>query len=710
MFICVYGEDITFINSNDTRYTKDNVSCSGDVIIVYYGRIISADKILYDRKEEIIHADGNVIIKDEKQNTYFLDSLYVKKNFSSGEGKNVKIIMTDKSRLAAMKCSIKDEKYKLEQAIYTPCYECTSGELTWQMKAFEVVFDPKEYVEYRDAQFEVLNAPIVYMPYFAHVSSKVKRKSGFLVPKLSTSSRNGFSILPQYLWAISDSQELILKPIITSKAGLVGWTYYGLRFPNGEFNVDASITDTQSIKDKKNDCTDAIKKIQGYGYRGHIFSKMRYEINDVWRCGFDINLASDKYYLKRFSFLGNADRALESSINLEGFEGRNYSAVRTIMFQNTNLDGINLDCIPRVLPMMERNYSTYLLSGTLNWDTYFINLDFSDQRSSQKLVSNVFWSKEVLFPGGHLIDLNGTLSFVGLKVSEKTRSEYDSLFCVIPQLNFMWKWPLLLSFESMDTIFTPILGIIMAGNKKYADVFEGQFCEITDMNFFHGNRSISSYNVDSGNRVYYGLKLAGYRNGENLYRFTVGRSTELISIIDKLEASGLKHKSSNVVAALDVFLSSRCTLVANASYSTQSKHWTRIETGINFLDNEFCFNVMVFRGRQCFYNPFSIVAVNFSEAQKTQKYKGIAMNIGFHVTKAVKLKGGLVMGNDQEAPVTINVPSDNRLRLIRHNIGIEYNDECTTVDFAVERRNYKGGDLKPETVFQFVVHLKNLGI
>jgi LPS-assembly protein len=680
---------------------------------VYYNRIISADEILYDKKKGLVSANGHVIIKDEKQNTYFLDSLSVGRDFSSGEGTNIKIIMADKSRLAAAKCFLENGKYRLEQVVYTPCYECIdSGELTWQMKALEVVFDPLEYVEYHDAKFELFGTPILYTPYFVHISSKVKRKSGFLIPKFSTSGQNGFSVLPQYLFAISDSQELLLKPVITSKAGFIGWMYYGLRFLQGEFNIDASITGVKPVKDKENREEQSIKKIQKSGYRGHIFSKMRYEINDAWRCGFDINLASDKYYLKRFRFFENTERALESTIRLEGFSKRNYTALRTTMFQNTNLDGLDgLSDIPRVIPILEHNHSIYLLSGTLDWDSYFVNLRFSNQRSSQKLVSNTTWSKEISFPFGHLINLNGTLSCIGLRVSEKIKSEYDSLFCVIPQLNFMWKWPLLLSSEWMDTVFTPICGIVVAGNKKYNDVFENQFCEVTDINFFRGNKSISSYNVDSGNRIYYGWKLAGYKNGENLYHFIVGRSTELISVADKLESGDIKSRNSNIVTSLDVFLSGQWTFVTSASYSVKSRHLTKLETGINFVGEEICFDTMLFKGRQNFFNPFTTADANPLETQKKQKYKGIAVNANFCLTKTIKLKSGLVMGNDQNSLMSTNSPSDDgHLRLIKYSVGSEYKNECITVDFTVEKRNYGSGDLKPETVFQFEIHLKNLGI
>jgi hypothetical protein len=311
-----------------------------------------------------------------------------------------------------------------------------------------------------------------------------------------------------------------------------------------------------------------------------------------------------------------------------------------------------------------------------------------------------------LLSSGHLLDLKGTLSLSGLKVSERERSDYDSSCGIIPQLNCAWKWPLVLSSDFMDAIFTPIIGLIVAKNRKNTDVFENQFSEITDLNFLDGNRSISSYNVDSGSRIYYGFKLSGYKNGKNLYHFTMGRSSELSSIPHRLEATGLKHKNSNIVASTEIFLSNELTFMANTSYSCRSNRWRRSEIGLNFSGKKVCFDVMLFKGKQCFYDPFLVW--NDSEEQKTQKYKGLMLDGSWQTTQNIKLKCGLIIGNDHE---TITQQSHrDRYKLIRHSAGIEYKNECATFEFTVERRNYSDGDLNPETAFRFTVYLKNLGV
>jgi LPS-assembly protein len=340
-----------------------------------------------------------------------------------------------------------------------------------------------------------------------------------------------------------------------------------------------------------------------------------------------------------------------------------------------------------------------------------MNLDFHHNRSAQKAVSNATWEKEILFPGGHIVSVKGILSFHGLKVSEKEDTDYDSSFGVTPQANVSWKWPLVFSSACVETIFTPIVGIIAAGNKKNTDIFEDQFCEVNDLNFYEGNKSISQYDVDAGKRVYYGFKLAGYKYGENFYRFTLGRSIEITDPPERLESSGLKRKNSDIVASTDVFLSNELTFVANGSYSTQSKRWTRAEVGINFSNKEVCFDAMIFSGKQCFYDPFRQELKEISEEQKIRKYKGVMFDVGWFATKKVKLKGGVVIGNDYEVLPTIVNPSTNgKCKLIRSSVGFEYKNECMSVDCSIERKNYRGGDLKPETGFRLTFHLKNLGI
>ena len=699
----VSAADISFLNSNETEYKNDVVICRGNVIIVYNKKIISADQIYFDEKNDAIKSEGNVVMKDEFGNAYFADSFQVERNFKSGRAINLKIISQDKTRLAAESCSIIDDEYLLENVIFTPCYECTeSGSLTWQLKAKTVTFNPKNYTAYQNAVLEAYNVPVLYTPYLSHVSSNIKRKSGFLIPKFSYTSQQGISLLIPYLFSISDSQELIFKPIITSRIGNVPWIYYGWRFAHGEFNIDASLTGTKSIN--KQDLNEKIQKIKRSGYRGHMFAKFRYELDNNWRTGFDINLASDRYYLKRFSFFDKIDRTLESKVYLEGFNGRNYTRIKSSIYQSEYLDAA-----PNLLPMLEHCHYFQIFEGTLNFNTAFINMDFKDGRISQKYICNPSWYKEILMPGGHIFEVSAVLSVQGLKVKEETRSDYNSHFQARPQLNLTWKWPLLVETPLHNLIFTPILGTSLSENKKYYDAFETPFDELNESNVFSNNRSISPYNVDSGKRYFYGFHVDGYHDTKNIYHLALGQSFELTEPQKRLESSGLKYKKSNIVGALDIFFTQNFTFSSSGSYSQQNKRFDRIEAGINYSDEKFSAGIMGFRGKQCFYNPFKIQQNFINEKNSEKKYKGITFNTSYKISSQSQFNYGIVLGNRNDVMSSADKSNSGKLKLLKHGVSVNFENECTKVLVQCERENKHGADLHPETTFRVVVQLKKLG-
>ena len=691
-----YSENIYFINSNETTYINEHVNCVGKVIMMYCGKVLSADKVSYDKKKDIIFAEGNVVIKDEKQNVYFMDSVRIERNFENGEGKNIKIIMSDKSRFAAAKVVIKNKKFELTNVVYTPCYKCgPSDKCSWKIKSEQVMFNPNESIVYLDSRFDVLEKTVLYLPYLSQPSPKVLRKTGFLPPTVFISQKNGLSIMPRYFYSISERQELVLKPLITTNVGAIGWAYYGSRFKNGEFSIDTSITGAQSAVITENMDPKAqrqVEKIQQSGYRGHLFSKLKYEINDTWRCGFDLNLSSDRSYLRRFPFFGASGRTLESKIFLEGFDECNYTSIKAATFQSEELE-----ILPKIFPVLERNCSIHLFDGTLDIDTILLNFSFPKSRSAQKFSSNISWKKNFMLLRGSILNLKGLVSLRAMKVAEKEASSYDSCAYAVPQLSVFWEWPLLFQNKGCSSVVTPIVGAIFASNKKYFDAFEDPFCEINDINIAEGSRAISPYNIDYGNRISYALRASTYLNGKNISQFIIGRSTELSSVSDKLEASGLKYKNSNIATSLDIFINDNVTFLAKGSYSTQKKEWLKITSGLKFIYKQVEADILAFNGEQYYFNPFAKNIHQISDDKKVQPYKGFMADIGWQLTETVKLKSEIIFDSVHN-------------KILQHSAGMVFKNECTDLEFSLEKTNYQQGDLKADTILRLAVHLKNLGI
>ena len=94
----------------------------------------------------------------------------------SGKGKNIKVISQDRLRLAMNKCILKHGNFDLENAIYTPRYECLAfDELTWQAKKSQVYLDLEDTIDYENLTLDMLGNSIFYLPYLSVSSPKVKK-------------------------------------------------------------------------------------------------------------------------------------------------------------------------------------------------------------------------------------------------------------------------------------------------------------------------------------------------------------------------------------------------------------------------------------------------------------------------------------------------------------------------------------------------------
>ncbi|MGB7197085.1 MAG: LPS assembly protein LptD [Acidobacteriaceae bacterium] len=105
-------------------------------------------------------------------------------------------------------------------------YELISGTMTscrlpkpdWRILAPQIIVDDGT-AKAKNADFQVLNKPVLYLPYVTHGVDTAARQSGFLIPSLEVgSSIKGTVIGEQYYWVINRSADL-----------LVGFQYYSLR-------------------------------------------------------------------------------------------------------------------------------------------------------------------------------------------------------------------------------------------------------------------------------------------------------------------------------------------------------------------------------------------------------------------------------------------------------------------------------------------------
>ena len=93
---------------------------------------------------------------------------------------------------------------------------------------------------FESASIEFFGVPLAYFPYFSAPDPTVKRKTGFLMPVLSTSSAYGFALETPYYVALAPDYDMTLSPRITTKQGPLMQGEFRQRLENGCYTLRAA--------------------------------------------------------------------------------------------------------------------------------------------------------------------------------------------------------------------------------------------------------------------------------------------------------------------------------------------------------------------------------------------------------------------------------------------------------------------------------------
>ncbi|MBY5981630.1 LPS assembly protein LptD [Ferrimonas balearica] len=105
----------------------------------------------------------------------------------------------------------------LSSATFTTCPQ---DDPDWLLEAKEINIDAnEEWGEIWHAKVKLFDVPVFYVPYMT-VPVSSKRKSGFLFPEFSTSTKNGVDVAVPYYWNIAPNLDATLTTQYMSSRGL----------------------------------------------------------------------------------------------------------------------------------------------------------------------------------------------------------------------------------------------------------------------------------------------------------------------------------------------------------------------------------------------------------------------------------------------------------------------------------------------------------
>ncbi len=471
-----------------TYNTTNIIDAKGDVVIVNHdGTKIKADKITYDKLENRINADNNIIINDLQGNTFFLDDAVTFDGLKKLEGTNVKARLIDDSRIVSKEIFKKDNITLLTDAEYTPCSEnnylienCPG----WKLKAKKIYQDSESQTIYYDhAKIYLFNVPLLYLPYFAHPDPSVNKRSGFLMPTIETDNNLGEKFSIPYFLNIAGNRDITFTPNFQSQAN----NFYSVNYRElnefGNLNIDASIDDNDDNKGTKN----------------HIFVDA--DINNPYgKLDLAIKTSNNDTYLRKNKI--NQLTVHESGINFNRSTQNTYLNVIASSYKHLTIQDTNQ--WEYIYPKIEYNIDN--ISYDSLGGKFSINNDFSyqknlDQSYASLASTQINWSDRKVDKNlGFLLDNEATFRIISISNDYKDQKDTENLR-FFPQISSKISFPMFRTKNNSNETLTPIIMPILAPYNNYTD-----HKNITNSNLFSKNRASSITESESGPRINYGIE------------------------------------------------------------------------------------------------------------------------------------------------------------------------------------------------------------
>ncbi|RIJ15660.1 LPS-assembly protein LptD [Henriciella mobilis] len=669
------------------------VVAEGNVQAEYEGRVMTADKLTYNRLTAKVRAQGNVVVLEPDGTQRFADEIETDADLANGYAANFAMRTPEGATASANLATRENETYNtLDRAIFTACALCEGDSTpTWAIRARKAVFNEESGMySYRDAVLEVAGIPVIYLPYFAHPDPEAERRSGFLFPTVGSSSKRGIVYQQPYFWAISPYQDLTVSPMLNTKVNPLIELDYRKRFWSGQVNFNGSFTYEQNFDSDG-------EKFGEKEWRGHIFGNGKFQITDNWLWGFGVEKASDDLYTRRYDIDGeneqrglytNQPRLLLSQVFAQGQSSNWYADASLLTFDSLRFDDAREDAIADVLPLgyAERVFDLDKYGyASVNMSTAYLTRDAGADSLRTSVGSE--WSVRKVLPGGILAEPFAEARFDHYQIDDfPAAGDSSSVERAFGTAGLEVSYPFFRPGKSVDITIEPIvMGAVgtSGANEDAIPIEDGNYFELDTSSLFEGNAQVGYDLYEGDSKISAGIStVARWKSGVE-FSALAGKRWRNRNDPAFDEPSGLDGTSSDWVGAFALELGNPLSIQAKVRLDDETLEMNRIDTGLNLSLDRVKANALYYQIKQ-------------DVSQSGQRQEGVLLTSEVSVTDNYFLLYGLqrdIEGN----------------RDIRHSLGVGYEDDCSRFELVFERSEQIDRQLGPSDSVLFRFALKSLG-
>lgn len=374
------------------------LTASGGVVVWFEGARLIAERVIYDGASGTMVIEGPIHLSEpgktgtSEEAVLIADAAQLDEGLRDGLLTGARLVLARELQLAAseVRRTGQGRMTTLSHVVASSCQVCASDPTPlWEIRARRILHDAEtRRLHFERAQFRAFGLPIAALPFFSAPDPTVERMTGFLAPQFRTTSGLGFGIKQPYFITLGDSADVTLTPYLSASRTTTLELRYRQAFSNGAMLVEGAISDDDLSS----------------GTRGYLFGAARFRLpNDYW-LGLQVQHTSDRAYLLDYD-VTDADR-LWSGVTLDRVTRDRLTTARIGRYE-TYREGEDGATSPDLVAdlVWERRFRPGLIGGEggLQFSTHAHRRSSGadrDGRDMARASARLDWQRNAILPGG----------------------------------------------------------------------------------------------------------------------------------------------------------------------------------------------------------------------------------------------------------------------------------------------------------------------
>ena len=235
----LYDSNLNTIISYTKFKMKDN-----------FDNYYEGDNFKYELDKDLLKINSLLFV-DKYKNDFKTEIAFINTKNKKLIAKDIRINLNEinnnsQPRIKGNGLIIDSERSEITKGIFTNC-KITDDCPPWMMSAKKITHNKKKKtIYYNDAVLRIYNLPVMYFPKFFHPDPTVKRRSGFLMPSIKTSSNSSNFLNMPFFWAVSDNKDMTISPRFYLNKSILFQTDYRQVNKNSSHIADISFYEKNS--------------------------------------------------------------------------------------------------------------------------------------------------------------------------------------------------------------------------------------------------------------------------------------------------------------------------------------------------------------------------------------------------------------------------------------------------------------------------------